>query len=52
MTKILEEMDKMGIKYTLNTNPTDEEIQRIKTLLEKKENLFKKQQQVYKDGRK
>ena len=49
MKKVFDEMDRMGIKYTLNTNPTEEEIKRIKKQIEKKQIFIKNQQQLFKD---
>lgn len=33
--EMLEYLDKMGVKYTINRNPTEEEVKRIREKIEK-----------------
>lgn len=39
--RFFEYLDKMGVSYTLNTNPTIEEIERIKKQIKKNLDLLK-----------
>jgi hypothetical protein len=40
MQRLYDYMDKMGIKYTVNRNPSPEEIARIKAQIEKNEKIL------------
>ena len=41
MQRLYDYMDKMGIKYSVNTNPSKEEIERIKKAIERNKIIFK-----------
>ena len=40
MQRLYDYMDKMGISYTINRNPSPEEIKRVKALIEKNEKIL------------
>lgn len=41
MQRLYDYMDKMGIEYSVNTNPSKEEIERIKKVIERNKIIFK-----------
>lgn len=40
MQRLCDYMDKMGVSYTINRNPSPEEIERIKAQIEKNEKIL------------
>lgn len=40
MQRLCDYMDKMGVNYSINRNPSPEEIARIKTRIEKNEKIL------------
>jgi len=42
MQRLYDYMDKMGITYSVNTNPSKEEVERIKKAIERNKIIFKR----------
>ena len=49
--EFLGELDKMGISYTIDYNPSPEKIERIKKSIEKRDVELKKIQEDYRSGK-
>lgn len=51
MTNLYEYMDKLGIKYTVDRNPSPEKIEKIKKSLEKRDKMIKQMKEDYELGK-
>lgn len=51
MTNLYEYMDKLGIKYTVDRNPSPEKIEKIKKSLEKRDKMIKQMKEDYESGK-
>lgn len=50
MTDLLEELDKLGISYTIDRNPSPEKVERIKESIAKRDKELKFMQELYAEG--
>lgn len=44
-------MDKLGIKYTVDRNPSPEKIEKIKKSIEKRDKMIKQMKEDYESGK-
>lgn len=51
MTNLYEYMDKLGIKYTVDKNPSPEKIEKIKKSIERRDEMIKQMKEDYESGR-
>ena len=51
MTNLYEYMDKLGIKYTVDRNPSPEKIERIKRSIEKRDKMIKQMKEDFESGK-
>jgi hypothetical protein len=49
--EFLEELDRMGVSYTIDYNPSPEKIERIKKSIEKRDVELKRIQEDYRSGK-
>lgn len=50
MTNILAELDRMGITYTIDRNPSPEKVAKIKESIAKRDRELKLMQELYAEG--
>ena len=51
MKNVLEYLDKEGIAYTVDSNPSPETVERLNKIIEKREVLIKQMQDDFKSGK-
>ena len=51
MKNVLEYLDKEGINYTVDNNPSPETVERLNKIIEKREVLIKQMQDDFKSGK-
>lgn len=51
MTNLYEYMDKLGIKYTVDRNPSPEKIEKIKKSIEKRDEMIKQMKEDFESGK-
>jgi hypothetical protein len=49
--EFLDELDRMGVTYTVNTNPTPEQVEKIKKSIERRELRMKQMIEDYNSGK-
>jgi CO dehydrogenase/acetyl-CoA synthase beta subunit len=49
--EFLNELDKMGVVYTIDSNPSPEKIERIKKSIEKRDKRIRQMQEDYRSGK-
>jgi len=49
--EFLDELDRMGVTYTVNTNPTPEQVEEIKKSIERRELRMKQMIEDYNSGK-
>lgn len=49
--EFLDELDRMGISYSIDSNPSPEKIERIKKSIEKRDAELKRIQEDYRSGK-
>ena len=51
MTNLYEYMDKLGIKYTVDRNPSPETIEKIKKSIERRDKMIKQMKEDFESGK-
>jgi CO dehydrogenase/acetyl-CoA synthase beta subunit len=49
--ELIKELDRMGVVYTIDSNPSPEKIEMIKKSIEKRDERIKQMQEDYRNGR-